>query len=221
MKRGVAEKAPVKRKLSRREQRRLERERRKEERRQQRRLARERRRRRLAQGVAFLGFAGLACLVGLAVTLILGRPYPWTVIRDSTEALDTRRRLDEARARWDSLAVRHYRIDVTYWRGEVVCGPAQIEVRNGEVVASPDQGEGHWFPPEACDSLLEKFTIEGAFGWLRAELNDFSPAQTYLHANFDPDFGYLTSVESGSYRSDDPGCCWRASWANMRPLGDE
>jgi hypothetical protein len=69
--------------------------------------------------------------------------------------------------------------------------------------------------------LLPSFTVEGAFVWLRTELSTFAPGQTYLHATFDPDFGYVTRIEAGDYRTDEPDCCWTVTWANMRLLPDE
>jgi hypothetical protein len=127
--------------------------------------------------------------------------------------------LASQQARWDSLAIRHYVINVSYTSGDTICGPAAIEVREGRVIGEPGRGADHWFPGEVCDDLLNRFTIDGAFHWIDDEVGAFLPGQMRLRAGFDPVFGFPTSVERMTYGGmPTADCCWEASWRNLQPL---
>lgn len=203
------------------ERRQREQEKRREQRRRARQLRRLRRRRLAARGGIFLGLLGLACGIGFLVLMVLGRPYPWEALRDVTKALQLSQTLAESRERWENLAIRHYTVEVEYTAHQVRCGPVTLEVRGGEIVRSPRPDQTHWFPREVCDSLAGSLTIEGAFDWLDRQTQQFQPGRTYLHAEFDPGFGYLTYVEVGVYGDErPPDCCWTVTWRNLRLLND-
>jgi hypothetical protein len=195
-----------------------EREKRREDRQRARQLRRLRRRRVTARGAIFLGLVALACVIGGLVLVLLGRPYPWEAVDDTAEMLALSRRLAERHARWDRLAVHHYTIEVSYTAGQVRCGPITLEVQDGRVLDPPTATGGHWFPEETCDALLDSLTVEGAFDWLQGQMADFRPGSTYLTVEFDPDFGYPVDAERGVYGDQFPGCCWRATWRDLRPL---
>lgn len=198
----------------------------KEERRRQRIQARQirRMRRRLVvtRGTVFLGLIIFACIIGLAVTLLLGRPYPWESLRDTNQALLISQTLSERKARWESLAVHHYTVDIEYKDegSEIWCGPANIEVKDGLVINPPTPVDTHWFPLDTCNALLDSLIIEQSFDWLDNQLTQIKPAQSYLRASFDPDFGYPVRAEAGVYQDPEPGCCWVVTWQNLRPIDD-
>ncbi len=206
----------------RKEQRQREREKQRAERQRARMLRRMRRRRLTARGAVFIGLMVLACGIGGVVLVLLGRPYPWEALGDVTGVLRLTRSLPEHRARWESLAVHHYMVEVEYIAGETWCGPAVVEVRNGHIVELPSPAETHWFPSQVCDSLLESLIFEDVFDWLQGHLDHFVPGGgSYIHITFDEDFGYPTYAEVGVYGAEVPGCCWRATWRDMRPLVDK
>ncbi len=199
------------------------REREREERRVLRRRARElrriRRRRFLARGGVFLLLGLFACGIGGLVLVLLGRPYPWQSLRDVAVVLEISSSLEEHRARWESLGMDHYRVEVEYRAGSIWCGPATIEVREGRVAVAPSPATAqHWFPPDTCDALLERLVPDNAFDWLEDKTEQFTPGQTYLRARFDQDFGHPVEASGGSYDDETPDCCWRAVWADLRPL---
>lgn len=181
-----------------------------------------RRRKVTARGVAFLGLFGVACGVAFLVLSLLGRPYPWEAVRDLTALIQASGTLEERQARWDSLAVRSYRVDITYVEGTTQCGPATLEVRDGLLAALPPAGAQQWSPAEVCNALAEQLLIDGAFSWLEQEIQGFEPGQSYLRMQFHPDFGYPTYAEAGVYQEEDrwQGCCWRVTWGNLLPINE-
>ncbi len=199
----------------------------KEDRRRQRIQARQirRARRRLVatRGSVFLGLIVFACVIGLVVTFLLGRPYPWESLRDTNQALLIAQKLSEREARWKNLAVYHYTVEIEYRDegSETWCGPVTIEVKDGTVVDPPSPVDTHWFPLDTCNALLDSLIIGQSFGWLDDQLAEIKPAQSYLRANFDPDFGYPVRAEAGVYRDPEPGCCWVVTWQNLRPIDDQ
>jgi hypothetical protein len=194
----------------------------KEDRRKQRIRARQIRRLVASRGTVFLGLIVFACVIGLVVTLVLGRPYPWESLRDTNQALLVSQTLPEREARWESLAIYHYTIEIEYRDegSEVWCGPATIEVKDGVVVDLPTPVDTHWFPMKTCNALLDRLVIEESFDWLDEQLAQIKPAQTYLRASFDPDFGFPAKAEAGVYRDPEPGCCWVVTWQDLRPIDD-
>ncbi|GAB4468910.1 MAG: hypothetical protein Kow00124_03600 [Anaerolineae bacterium] len=178
-----------------------------------------RRRRFLARGGVFLLLGLAACGIGGLVLMLLGRPYPWQSLRDVAAVLEISSGLEGHRARWQSLGMEHYRVEVEYQQGSIWCGPVTIEVREGRVLTAPSQATAlHWFPPDACDEHLRRMVPDSAFDWLAEEAEQFMPGETYLRARFDPDFGHPVEASGGSYDDETPGCCWRAVWADLRPL---
>jgi hypothetical protein len=204
--------------------RRLRKERRQrehEDRRQQRQHARQRRRTRrrtlTLRGLAFVGLMLAACLVGFVVLLLLGRPYPWEALQAVDKTLALNHELEANRSRWEALAIDHYLIEVEYSDGEgVTCGPGDIEVEDGEVVATPRGTEAHWTPRRTCDAIAERLAVDAAYGWIDESLEDYHPGETRFEVAFDGVFGYPTVAEQGTYGDPTPGCCWRASWRNLR-----
>lgn len=201
------------------------RQREREDRRQQRQHARRRRRTRrrtlTLRGLAFVGLMLAACLVGLLVLLVLGRPYPWEALQAVDETLALNHELAANRTRWEGLAIDHYLIEVEYSDGEgVICGPGDIEVEHGEVVATPRGTEAHWTPRATCDRIAEQLAIEAAFDWLDESLRAYRPGETTLEIAFDGVFGYPAAAERGVYGEPTPGCCWRAAWRDLRLYTD-
>lgn len=198
--------------------RKREREERRTQRRNARNFRRMRRRRFTMRGVVFLGLLVFVCAVGGIVLLLLGQPYPWQSVQDTASVLSLSDKLNKNRARWESLAVNHYTIEASYTAEDVRCGPVTIEVQDGRIVNAPEGNEGHWYPAETCDDLLEHLAVDGAFGWLELAIDDYHPGSTRLTMQFDPEFGYPTLGQSTVYREPFPGCCWKATWADLRPL---
>ncbi len=175
-----------------------------------------------ARGLVFLGLGVLACGIGVAVLMLLGRPYPWESVKDVTVVLRLARHLPERQARWESLAVNHYIVEIEYVDDEGTwCGPAPVEVRNGLVVTSPSPAETHWFPAGTCDALLDDLIPENAFGWLGQQVDAYRPGRSFINVQFDPDFGHPVYAEAGVYGERSPGCCWTVIWREMRPMIDE
>ena len=199
-----------------------------DQRRQQRQTARRRRwaRRRLitTRGLVFLALLVLACVVAGVVIVILGRPYPWESIAQVRRVFDLTDQIGAQQARWESLAVEHYEVEIEYTDSTGAwCGPATIEVRNGIIVNLPSPDDTHWFPPDRCDELFDELVIGQSFAWLERQVSDYQPATSFLDITFDESFGSPTQAEAGLYDSDSqkPGCCWRVNWRHLRPLYDE
>ncbi len=206
----------------RRERKAREREARRAARRRARELRRMRRRRLTARGIVFLALLVLACGIGGLVLLLLGRPYPWEAVGDVTEVLRLSRLLSERRARWESLAVYHYVVEIEYTdTSGAWCGPSTIEVQAGQIMDLPSSRDTHWFPPETCAALFRDLIPDHAFEWLEQQLARYRPGETYLSIRFDPDFGYPVYAEAGVYGEPAPGCCWKVTWQALRPLYDE
>jgi hypothetical protein len=203
------------------ERRRIEREERQREKQRQAILRRLRRRRVTLRSSVFLGLMVLACLIGLIVLLLLGRPYPWEAFSDVTSAMTLSTDLKNKAQRWDELGVEHYTVQVSYTSGATRCGPATVEVRNNQIVGDPSKRAEQWTPREVCSMLLEKFAVNSAFGWIDAELTALQPGETYLRASFDPILGYPTSLEGGTYdllASGSASCCWQVKWDSLQPI---
>lgn len=200
--------------------RKREREERRATRQRARMLRRMRRRRFLARGGVFILLFVFACMVGLLVFVLIGQPYPWQSLHDMTTVLRITRELEANQARWASLSIEHYTVEVEYRAGEVWCGPVALEVKAGAVVNTPAPSDTHWYPTSDCDQALQIMLITGAFEQLAAEIKRFTPGDSYLNATFDPDFGYITFIEAGVYADDDqsPDCCWQAAWQSLRPI---
>jgi hypothetical protein len=208
----------------RREQKRQEREERRALRQRVRQLRWQRRRRITLRGVIFIGLLVLACGIAALVLILLGRPYPWEAMGDVTQALRLSRVLSERQARWETLAVEHYEVEIEYTdNAQTWCGPALIEIRDGRAVSLPSPDETHWFPRETCDQIVRQLLFDRAFGWLQGRLDEFRPGRTTITMTFDPEFGYPTGASAGVYDPADelPGCCWEARWQRMRPLYDD
>ncbi len=206
----------AKRRRERKEQKRLAKIKRKEEHIRRRRLARLRRRMLMARGSVFVLLFGLGVVVVFIVLTLLGRPYPWESVRDLSRLQDIQLELPEQQSRWQSLAVNHYRIEVTYNRNDdIACGPAILEVRDSEIIDMPDNDDEAW--SQACSRLVANLTIESAFGLLNEEVNIFEASSTILQASFDQDFGYLTLISVDRYDERSSGCCWQATWNELQP----
>jgi hypothetical protein len=210
----------AKRRRERRERRRRERE----ERKRQRRLRWQRRVRRTrlftTRSVVFVGLGLFACLIGLLVILVIGQPYPWQTFNDVTSSIQALRQLEDNQDRWQSLGITHYTIEVEYVAEGAICGPVRLEVRDGQIVDPPEEGD-LWLPAETCNQRLTVLTVEGAFGQLDTLLGDFSPAIDSLRVQFNEEFGYVSWIEAGTYADDPPAnCCWRAEWSGLRPIND-
>ncbi len=202
-----------------RQKRKQERTDRREARRRARQLRRMRRRRFAMRGSTFLVLLIFACAIGLIVLLLLGQPYPWQAVSDVVMMLDLRGTIDENEARWESLAVTNYRVEVTY-RDEtqgIRCGPGQIVVTDGELLAWPDPTQANWFPVEECDRIVRGLTIEHSFDTVRAAADEFVPGRNVILTTFDAEFGYPLSLSIEEYNPDraTPGCCWYALWDNL------
>lgn len=202
-----------------RQKRKQERIDRREARRRARQLRRLRRRRFAMRSSTFLILLTLACGIGLIVLLLLGQPYPWQAVSDVVMMLDLRGTIDENEARWQSLAVTSYRVEVTY-RDEaqgIRCGPGEIVVIDGELFASPDPTQAHWFPVEECDRIVRGLTIDNSFDTVRAAADEFVPGRNMVQTAFDTEFGYplLLSVQEYNPDRGTPGCCWSAEWDNL------
>src|SRR5574341_69820 len=204
----------LKRRRDRIEQKRREKEERRRLKQEAARRRRLRRRRVTARGMTFLLLMAVACSVGFLVLAFMGRPYPWEALRDVTSVMGSTQTLDERQQRWESLAVRNYWVEVTYVEGNTQCGPAVLEVRNDAISTLPPAQAQQWSPLDECNAIAERLAIDGAFRWLAQEIQAFQPGNTYLHMEFDKDFGYPAFAESGVYEAVDftPGCCWRAAW---------
>lgn len=206
----------AKRRRERKERKRLERIERKNERIRRRQLARLRRRRFMARGGVFIFLFGIGLIVAFVVLTVLGRPYPWESVRDLSRLQSIQLALSDSESRWESLAVGSYQITMMYTRNDSVsCGPAVIEVEDGEVVRTPEQDDEDW--SRACDQLINDLTVDAAFDLLDEQIQTFEPSATILDARFDQDFGYLTMLTVDRYDERDEGCCWTASWSDMQP----
>lgn len=206
----------AKRRRERKEQKRLARIQRKEERTRRRQLARMRRRRFMARGGVFIGLFGIGLVIAFIVLTVLGRPYPWEAIRDVSRLQQIQLEITQRRARWQSLSIEAYKIEVFYEdNADVACGPALIEVEDGEVVDMPDDADENW--SRECSRMADAFTVEAAFERLEQEINGFEASETMLDARFNQDFGYLTLIESDRYDERVDGCCWIATWSDMQP----
>jgi hypothetical protein len=158
--------------------------------------------------------------MGGVILLALGRPYPWEALADVTAVMRLSQTLDSQQARWESLAIRNYRIEVLYTSRDAVCGYANLEVREGRVVGQLIQGGDHWFPPDVCNGLVDRFTVDGAFRWIDSEIAAFLPGRSHLRADFDPAFGFPTHFTRTLYTEMllTADCCWEALWRNLQPL---
>jgi hypothetical protein len=199
-----------------------EREQRKMERVKARQLRRMRRRLITARGFVFLILLILTCAIGGIVLLLMGRPYPWEALADVNEMQQFSQTLEENRARWESLGIRHYAVEITYQDDSgTICGPAVVEVRDGTIEEKPSARDTHWFPADDCDRLLDNLTIDRAFDWLDEQSTLYRPGQTDFDVTFDPDFGYPIRAQTNAYDEPVEGCCWTVTWAGMRPLFDQ
>lgn len=207
---------------SRREAKQRERERRRAARRARRRRWVLRQQRQIARALVFLVLLVGACGIGAGVLLVGGRPYPWEAIREINEVMSVATRLEDNRARWESLAVDHYLIDIEYTDDSGTwCGPGTVEVLSGRVVSLPSASETHWTPPETCEALMDELIPGAAFDWLEARLGDYQPGDSNLRVEFNPEFGNLRYAEASTYGERAPGCCWRADWRKLRLLYEE
>lgn len=213
-----------KRQRERRERKQQERQ----DRRQQRQTTRRKRwaRRRLitTRGLVFLGLLVLACAIAGLVMMLLGRPYPWESISQVRRVLDLTDQIDEQRSRWESLAIDHYEVEIEYTDSdETWCGPAKIEIRNGNIVNLPSPDDTHWFPADRCTELFNNLVVDRSFAWLEQQVSNYQPATSYVDIAFDDTFGHPVRAEAGIYDPNDrtPGCCWRVTWASLRPLYEE
>ncbi|NDJ34221.1 MAG: hypothetical protein GYB64_06100 [Chloroflexi bacterium] len=211
----------LKRRRERIEQRRQQRE----ERRRQKQLARQRRwqHRRLVatRMLVFVGLGVFACGIGMAVILVIGRPYPWQTYQDVTASIRADRALPEHRERWQSLGIEHYTITVTYRTQEAVCGPVTLEVDAGRIVDPPAADDLTWFPESVCDARLADLTVNGAFEWLNAVIGDFRPGIDSLRIEFNEAFGHPVYAEFSVYDNEAPAdCCWTVEWRDFQPILD-
>lgn len=211
------------------ERRQREREERHLQRQQARRRRRMRRRIRVARGFIFLGLIVLAFGIAGLVFLAIGRPYPWDIVEDVERAQQINQALDDQQARWDSLRITHYTVEISYQKETTRCGPTVVEVSRGRILSQTRQGDTHWFPPETCDALLDALLIGESYNWLTRQLNAFRPGRTYLYVEFDPDFGYPVRASGGVYEhsliyvstDDPPGTRWEVTWQDLQPLEEE
>lgn len=182
-----------------------------------------RRRRLTARSLVFMMLMLLACGIGLAVQLIIGRPYPWEALQSVGEAVGVSHRLPERLARWESLAVEHYTVEIEYMdNADVWCGPAVLEVQRGRIVDAPSPGSTHWFPAQRCDDLMQQLIPDNAFDWLNAQLDSYTPGETMLSVEFDAEFGYPVSAQRAVYTDEEPpGCCWQVTWRDLRPVYED
>jgi len=214
--------------LKRRREQRERKQREREAHRQQRQAARRKRwvRRRLVttRGLVFLVLLVLACAIAGLVIALLGRPYPWESIAQVRRVLALSDEINTQRARWESLAVDHYEVEIEYTdQDETWCGPATIEVQGGMIVNPPSPDDTHWFPSHRCTELFDYLVIARSFTWLERRVSDYRPAASYLNITFDESFGNPATAEAGLYNPDlrTPECCWRVTWRNFRPLYEE
>lgn len=214
----------AKRRRERKEQKRQERAERKRQRQDARRKRWARRRLITTRGAVFIGLGVLACAIAGGVILLLGHPYPWETIAQVRQVLQLNEELESQRQRWESLAIDWYEVEIEYTDDqETWCGPVLVEVRDGEIQDVPSPDDTHWFPPERCAALFDDLMIDPAYDWLKARVTEFQPATRSLMMTFDETFGNPTLAEAGVYDAEDtpPGCCWRVTWQNLRPLYDE
>lgn len=210
----------LKRRRERIEQRRIEREERRRQKLRARQIRRIRRRVITTRGTVFIGLMALACGIGMLVLILLGRPYPWEALSDVTTVMRIEKQMEVRQMRWEELAIHDYTVEVSYRSRTAQCGPYIMEVRSDEIAGSPRRDPERWFPAEACNSLQLRFMIDHAYSWLREELGNFRPGDTYLNVNFDPVLGYPIYAEAATYdlTGAPPDCCWQITWSNLQPI---
>jgi hypothetical protein len=205
------------------ERKRIEREVRRREKQRQSVLRRLRRKQITLRSVVFVGLMVFACVIGIMVLLLLGRPYPWEAFSDVTSAMRLSTELENKRQRWNELGIDNYTVEVSFSSGATRCGPVVIEVENEQIVAAPSRNAEQWTPREVCSMLLDKFAVEAAFQWMGDELGTLSPGDTYLRASFDPILGYPRLLKGGSYDllvSGSAKCCWQVEWKSLQPINN-
>lgn len=199
-----------------RQQRRSEREKARSERRQIRQLRRLRRKGYFQRALVFSGLLLSTCLVGTLVMIMIGRPYPWETFADVRRASEISHQLDANQARWESLSIRDYTIQVEYSHGNQRCGPSTIVVREGRVAV--EESKRHWGISDRCKELFDTIGVDDSFTWLDTLLAGFEPGSERIGASFSSEFGYITSIEVRAYDVPRSVCCWRINWSNLSPL---
>ena len=214
----------AKRRRERREKKRQDRAERKRLRQEARRKRWARRRLVTTRGLVFIGLGVLACAIAAGVILLLGHPYPWETVNQVRQVLQLNEELEAQRQRWNSLAIDWYEVEIEYTDNqETWCGPVFVEVRDGEIQDAPSPDDTHWFPAERCTELFDDLIIDPSYDWLKKRVSEYQPATRSLSMTFDETFGNPTLAEAGVYDAENtmPGCCWRVTWRNLRPLYDE
>lgn len=148
-------------------------------------------------------------LIALLLVILIRVLYdPISSIQHSLNVVGVRKQLPQARAKWDALEITGYTFEII-GNARSICQPsARIEVENDVVVQveimdvtpqilPPDQ----WTDPDWGNEVFlcnyNNFTFTKVFELVEQTLQNFP--SSVLQAEFDGQYGFVTSFEYGIY----------------------
>lgn len=158
--------------------------------------------------------AEIAVIAGVVLLILIQILYdPISSAQHSLEVSNTRKEIPLARAKWDAFGITDYTFEII-GDGRSICQPsARVEVQNETVVnvelmdfaaetstpqiLPPEQ----WVNPDWGNEVFlcnyKNFTMTKIFELVEQTLQNFPTS--ILQADFDPEYGYVTSFEYGIY----------------------
>ena len=163
----------------------------------------------------------LAMLASLIICIVLSAgSFP--PLQNFIELNRIRGEVGAAKRQWEAHQVLDYDID---FEGDAFSqcfiqytNHATLHVRNGKLItvtASSDKAVSDvadWL--KACQ--YDDYLIPQMFKNIEQSMNTRDPSQSYLHVSFDPEYGFVTSYQSGCYIESDCGVTLKFS--NFQPL---
>ncbi len=175
---------------------------------------------------AFLS-AGIV-LLGLVLFMSILPAGPVRIVENFFELNRIRVELKTAQERWQAQHISSYEINVTGFAPACIYGevgpkiPTTLVVQNDTLVRAYVLESGIQkelsFVGAGCS--LERLTVLDQFKTVEQSLGSTSIWADYLHVQFDPDLGFITDEESGTYKAVS-SCCSYFHFRNLRPIENE
>ena len=171
------------------------------------------------------GFGCAALLALLACSVVCAALLPagsFPALQNFIELNRIRFEVNAAKSRWESHQIVDYDID---FEGNAfsMCfiaytDQATLHVRDGKFVTATAAANrvitdtANWLKACRYADYLPAQMLEH----IEQAVNKMNPAQSYLHVSFDPEYGFVTSSQSGCYFESD--CDATLKFSNFRPI---
>jgi hypothetical protein len=178
----------------------------------------------------------LIAITGLLLLVVLVQVLydPISSARHSLQVLSVRNEFSEARAKWETMGITDYMFEIHGNTPSICQASAIVEVENDVVVKVEIIKDGtqeflapdRWADPGWGDEVFlcnyAHITMPRIFDLLERSLHN-SPF-TVMHAEFDPEYGFVTTLRYGLYtgygllRPHIDDCCSDLQIENFQPI---